>query len=207
MIMSGPWFIADPHFGHANIIRYCHRPYSSVGEMDRALIANWNALVRPTDMVYVVGDVARDNTQAYLAQLNGRKTLIFGHHDRHLESLRSYFEEITPFKQITIDGQDIVLCHYPLMDWPGREQGAWQLHGHKHGTYLSLEAKQWDVGVDVNDYQPISFMQIKDIMSKRIETRRPAAAAPFGPSPLQVKCQRRWRTPVSLKSRHPRLSR
>lgn len=207
MILHGPWFIADPHFGHANIIRYCHRPYSSVGEMDKALIANWNALVKPTDTVYVVGDVARFDTQAYLAQLNGRKILIFGHHDRNLELLRPHFEEITPFKQVTIDGQAIVLCHYPLSDWPGRDQGAWQLHGHTHGTYLPSEGKQWDVGVDVNDYRPVSFMQVKAIMDRRVVAHRPVIDDPFDPSRPQPKYQGRLRIPVSLKRHRPRLSR
>ena len=200
------WFIADPHFGHANIIRYCHRPYSSVEEMNAALISNWNALVKPTDTVYVVGDVAMGDAQAYLAKLNGRKILIFGHHDRNPQLLCSHFEEITPFKQVTIEGQDIVLCHYPLMDWPGREQGAWQLHGHKHGTYLPLEGKQWDVGVDVNNYRPVSFAQIKAIMSGRREAHGPAAGDPLEATRLMEKSQR-GRMKALGKIAAPRLSR
>ena len=45
------WFTADTHFGHANIIRYCGRPFETKEEHDQVLIDN------PTDLVLVVGDV------------------------------------------------------------------------------------------------------------------------------------------------------
>jgi len=35
--MSSVWFTADFHLGHFNIIRYCHRPFASVEEMDNAI--------------------------------------------------------------------------------------------------------------------------------------------------------------------------
>ena len=34
------FFTADLHFGHANIIRHCARPFASVEDMDAALLAN-----------------------------------------------------------------------------------------------------------------------------------------------------------------------
>ena len=52
------YFTSDPHYGHANIIRYCQRPYASVEAMDAALIANWNRVVTAEDTVYVLGDVS-----------------------------------------------------------------------------------------------------------------------------------------------------
>ena len=51
------YFTADHHFGHANIIRHCARPFQSVGEMDRALLDNWNARIKPQDTVYILGDL------------------------------------------------------------------------------------------------------------------------------------------------------
>ena len=52
------WFTADLHFGHANIIRYCDRPWPDVDAMDRGLINRWNATVADDDEVWVLGDVA-----------------------------------------------------------------------------------------------------------------------------------------------------
>ena len=51
------YFIADTHFGHENVIRFCSRPFSCAAEMDEALIENWNRRVRGHDTVYIVGDM------------------------------------------------------------------------------------------------------------------------------------------------------
>jgi calcineurin-like phosphoesterase family protein len=52
------FWTADLHLGHANIIRYSGRPFTSVDAMDQALIARWNDTVRNGDEVWVLGDVA-----------------------------------------------------------------------------------------------------------------------------------------------------
>ena len=50
------FFIADCHFGHKNIIKYCDRPYSSVEEMDETILNNINKTVFPSDTLYILGD-------------------------------------------------------------------------------------------------------------------------------------------------------
>ena len=52
------FFTSDLHFGHKNIIRFDNRPFSTVEEMDEALIRNWNAKVSDEDTVYVLGDIS-----------------------------------------------------------------------------------------------------------------------------------------------------
>ena len=77
--------ISDPHFNHSNIIPYSNRPFSSVKEMDETIIANWNKTVGPNDTVFCLGDFCfgtKDNIPYYARQLNGRKILIKGNHDR-----------------------------------------------------------------------------------------------------------------------------
>ena len=52
------YFTADSHFGHANVIKHCNRPFTTLEEMNEALIANWNARVHKNDHVYIAGDLA-----------------------------------------------------------------------------------------------------------------------------------------------------
>ena len=84
--------VSDPHFGHANIIKYCHRPFADADEMDRQLIARWNAAVLSAATVWLLGDVTvkPDKLGALQRQLNGRKVLVAGNHDQpHPVSLTS----------------------------------------------------------------------------------------------------------------------
>ena len=55
------WFTVDEHYGHANIIDFCNRPFLTVEEMNEAIIGNHNALVRPGDIVVHGGDFTSDN--------------------------------------------------------------------------------------------------------------------------------------------------
>lgn len=43
--------IADTHFSHENIIKYCNRPFRTVEEMNNALVKNWNNNVSKNDVV------------------------------------------------------------------------------------------------------------------------------------------------------------
>ena len=69
------WFTADTHFGHANVIRYCERPFASVQEMDDVLIENWNYIIKPKDTVYHLGDftlAGKEKANDYFSRLNGK---------------------------------------------------------------------------------------------------------------------------------------
>ena len=45
------YFSADQHFSHANIIKYCKRPFNNAQHMNETLIKNWNSVVKPMDTV------------------------------------------------------------------------------------------------------------------------------------------------------------
>lgn len=69
------WFTADTHFGHKNILEYSARPFSTVEEMDEALISNWNNKVASDDEIYHLGDVALcspSKLNKILDRLNGK---------------------------------------------------------------------------------------------------------------------------------------
>ena len=94
------FFTSDQHFGHKNVIRYDNRPFTSVEDMDEALIRNWNAKVTEKDTVYVLGDISwyNDETTATIFNsLKGHKILIKGNHDRVHGQVRRCFDEITDY--------------------------------------------------------------------------------------------------------------
>ena len=81
------FYTADLHFHYEPFLP--SRPFGSVEEMDRVLIARWNAAVSEDDTVYVVGDVGYNRGLVpgdALAQLRGHKHLIRGNHDTGFEN-------------------------------------------------------------------------------------------------------------------------
>ncbi len=79
------WFISDIHFDHANIIKYCSRPFKSTEEMNTTIGRNWNNTIVPNDVVYFLGDMAfgrgSRKSRWWPQWLNGRITWVKGSHD------------------------------------------------------------------------------------------------------------------------------
>ena len=172
------FFTADLHFGHANIIRHCNRPFNSADEMDTTLVHNWNSAVRSSDEVYILGDFTmRPAIEAhrYLAMLNGRKYLIRGNHDRFLKGFDPYmsdFEWVKDYHVLHTEKKRIVLFHFPILEWDQFFRGAIHLYGHVHNSQESAKrlAAQtglaFNVGVDVNQFMPVS---INEILAKALQ--------------------------------------
>jgi calcineurin-like phosphoesterase family protein len=160
--MSKIWFTADTHFGHQNIIEYCVRPYRTSSEMDVTLIANWNAVVHPSDTVYHLGDFCWrvHSPELLLNGLNGIKHLIWGNHDDEATIQARGWASSSPISEIVVDGQRITLCHYAMRSWNRSHRGAIMLHGHNHGK-LPGNSQSLDVGVDEWDFRPVSLREIR----------------------------------------------
>ena len=182
------FFTSDTHFGHANIIKYAMRPYENVDQMNEDLIKRWNSVVGPDDIVFHLGDFMFGNINRfweYRSRLNGKIYLIHGNHDYKLMcegNIEEGFEDICAQMNICVDGQKIYLSHFPFLTFDGifKDKPSWQLFGHVHSNknhpYTSpdmprlnyLLPTQYDVGTDNNDYTPVSFAQIKEIIEKQI---------------------------------------
>lgn len=162
------WFTSDTHFGHKSIINYARRPFHSVDNMDKLMVMNWNEVVQKGDTVYHLGDISfhnKDKTAKILRSLNGQLHLVRGNHDRESDTwYKQFFASVSPLKEIKVEGQKIVLCHYPMTTWNQAHHGSWHLHGHTHGNLSVSNGKMHDVGVDVNSYVPISFSRVAEIM-------------------------------------------
>lgn len=166
------FFTSDEHYGHTNIIKYCNRPFQGelAKEMDIAIMKNHNEVVTSSDTVVHVGDFSLINSfeivyNNYIKNLNGNHIFIRGSHDNWMP--KSYHE----IWEKTINGQHIVCCHYAMLVWSRSHYGSWQLFGHSHGGLSHgspvIIGKQWDVGVDNNNFYPVSFDQLVEIMKNQ----------------------------------------
>ena len=161
------FFTADTHFSHKNIIRYCDRPFDSSEEMNATMISNWNAVVRKHDTVYHMGDFCFGNPEPIIQQLHGHIILVRGNHDKQITGeMEKLFLAIYDRKFIKIQGQYTVLDHWAGRVWDKSHHNSYQLYGHSHGR-LPPVGKQWDVGVDNNNFTPLSEKDIIRIMKSR----------------------------------------
>lgn len=184
------WFTSDTHFGHANIIKYCNRPFGGIYHMDETLVNNWNAVVGDTDVVYHLGDVALgafDRWDEILTSLNGYKVLLVGNHDRIFKGEKErtqerfyndyakWFDEIWDHYTTNLsNGQQVNLSHFPYNgdshdgdryeEYRTPDRGVPLIHGHTHSDkILSRSSKgtlQVHVGVDAWNYSPVSEEQV-----------------------------------------------
>jgi len=158
------FFTADEHYWHKNVIKYCQRPFISIEEMNEAIIKNNNEVVSKNDIVIHGGDttlLSRHKFQntGILQRLNGQHTFLKGSHDRWLAK-----SVITRWEK-HIDDIYVVVDHYAGRVWPRSHYGSWQLFGHSHGNLEAWE-NQYDIGVDNNNFYPVSFDELKEIMNK-----------------------------------------
>ena len=161
------WFTSDTHFAHKKIIEYCDRPFSSVEEMDRAIINNWNSIVGKGDDIYHLGDFCFGDSSKYTRQLNGCIHLIPGSHD---ENTVGWCDPVVTIKTPIIDEVSgrhirITMCHYAMRSWPLSHYASWHIYGHHHGK-LPPYGLSFDVGVDAWNFSPISIFEIQRKMKE-----------------------------------------
>ena len=185
---SNIFFTSDTHFGHGNIIKFCDRPFKDVEEMNYKLIENWNNKVPNDGLVFHLGDFAwggYDFWKSIRNQLNGDIILIKGNHDIKNMSATAE-EELFKFSTwqmlVEIEGRKLYLNHVPFLCYGGTYRDpkglVFQCFGHCHsgpgkkGTDIPrlqyLFPTQYDVGVDNNNYEPISWNEVNEKIGKQL---------------------------------------
>ena len=186
------YLISDTHFDHKNIIKYCHRPFPNVTEMNKVLKNNWNNSVGDNDTVYFLGDWAfgwrHKPAQYWERQLNGAIVSIRGSHDRDARSI-----QILDFKELHFNGYNVLLIHNPdptnkyqtpeqtqkLHDWRG-----WIIHGHVHNhnpdryPFINGEKKTINVSVELINYKPVSLNYLLSLNLDSIKRMRTIDSQP-----------------------------
>lgn len=183
------------------------RDFDTLEEHNTKLVDNFNKLVKENDILYHLGDWSFggiDKIWEFRKQLSCKNIhLILGNHDHHIEAnkqlpvsqqgdhlsykmatMHDLFSSVQHYKEVSVDGQRIVLCHFAMRVWNKSHKGAWMLYGHSHGTldemipqfanptwigdqYYVKNYRTMDVGVDTNNLMPYSFEDVRNLMKNK----------------------------------------
>lgn len=166
--MSNTFITSDSHFNHAKICQFTNndgtkvRPWDNIEEMDEAMTANWNAVVKPGDKVYHLGDVAMTRRGLdVLSRLNGKKVLVKGNHDVEKLSVYSqYFYDVRGSHQLA----GFLLTHIPIHP-ASIERWKGNFHGHLHSNRVMLDntidPRYLCLCVEHTNFAPIALEEAK----------------------------------------------
>lgn len=197
------YFTSDWHIGHANVLVYDQRPFTDLNHMHRVLVNNYNSTVGAEDICFFLGDMGLgkgDVLRKVVSELQGRKVLILGNHDKGATAIRRIgFEVVLNMAALEIAGQIVTMTHCPLRgvwredtsamkgaapgdNWHGEHKqqrfstedyGQFHLHGHTHkGPKERILNRQWDVGVRANDYRPVSISAVESWIATSLKPGR-----------------------------------
>jgi len=171
--MSKTFYTADLHLGHANIIKYCNRPFRDVEHMNDTLIRSWNSRVKPEDTVIHNGDFCFKNTPGgkegegliginadyWIKKLNGHIVFVRGNHDRG-NSLKTSIEKL----YIRYGGVDVCVVHRPE-DYDLNMKYNFVGHVHNNWKFKNVgvfvpETYLINIGVDCWNFMPVTFEEI-----------------------------------------------
>lgn len=177
------YFTSDLHLGHANIIKYCKRPFTSVEEMNDTLISNINDTVATNHQLYILGDYSflpAEETIELSKRIKCKNVyLIRGNHDKLQDGIyfkaglkSTAYNMFTYYHELKFNKIKYILCHFPFLTWNQSGRKSINVHGHCHGDETILElnsqTRRIDVGVDCFNYKPISIVEIEKIMKERV---------------------------------------
>ncbi|GMO69334.1 MAG: metallophosphoesterase [Endomicrobiia bacterium] len=166
------YFISDTHFDHKNIINLAKRPFSSIEEMNKTLMDNWNNTVKEENsLVFILGDFCWTANafrwENLLDRLKGDKVLIKGNHDNYkvVEKMEHKFITVRDRLEVRVGKIRLLLDHYPSTSWSGSFHGVKQIFGHIHEKdFEGASPNQYNVCVERNSYRPISFHELMSLL-------------------------------------------
>jgi calcineurin-like phosphoesterase family protein len=164
------FFTSDLHLDHENIIKYCHRPFLNVEDMNRTLVNNWNNTIEKNDRVYFLGDMSfgkgSRSADHWLSKLNGDIYFIRGF-SYNVSGERNQHDKISRTKNvfdsliIEHNGRKFYLVHDPAnipSDWKD-----WAICGHHHNNkldeypFIDKKNKRINVSTELTKFRPIDI--------------------------------------------------
>lgn len=182
---SRTWVTADSHYGHTNIVGFCHRPERH----EEVMMEEWARAVPDDATVVHLGDLSyRANgmfKNVISKHLTGeRKLLIRGNHDRQRFSfyrdsdfkltrpMELYFrQEVAGHLEQAMHKRAhwaVSLNHYP---WSPERDGKQpdnhiRIHGHIHNNgysrseYVPFLRNHINIGVEQTKYRPVNLLAL-----------------------------------------------
>lgn len=156
-------YISDLHLNHEHNLKFISsendlwaksgyktgKYFSSMEEYNNTIINNWNSVLSPEDVTYILGDIGTksvSNIVDILKKLNGHKILIVGNHDekylKNPEFINCFDQVINPnFNNVVLDsinGEDkeLLLSHFPIWSHERFGYNVIHLHGHIHNSFM-----------------------------------------------------------------------
>lgn len=173
--MQQTYYTSDLHFFHKSVCTFNKRPWTNEENTER-LIDTWNTMVKPGDTTYSLGDFAFlpqsgiETLIQLIECLNGNKVFILGNHDdprlwaKVQKANLSRVLFVGDYRKVKVNGQEIVMSHYPFEVWNRSHYGSWHLHGHCHGS-MPVRGKRLDVGIDNHvEHRFFTFEEIESHM-------------------------------------------
>ena len=127
------YFSSDLHLGHRSVIGFQNRPFENVEEMDNGIIHNFNSVVHRDDILYILGDLSYRIPESQANELIKRINgrKILIRGNHDGHYDKSLFEEIYDYN------------------------GGYNEENRMNGIL------RYDVGVDANNYYPVSLRYIR----------------------------------------------
>ena len=174
---------SDTHFGHDREFLWGPRGFRSSIEHDEAVIAAWNSVVKPEDIVYLLGDMMLGDSEygkSCVRRLNGHIKLVRGNHDTD----RRWNEVYTDLPNVELVGWSEVihyrkyhfyLSHFPTLTGNLEKESLHQmtlsLHGHTHSRDKFYEDRpyMYNVALDAHHNAPVLLDDIIEDMKEKVK--------------------------------------
>ena len=134
------------------------RGFDSSEQHDLAIVQNWNNKANNETIGFLLGDVVfgrnATNDLLFLAE-NLQYSKIYIMPGNHQAGWKQLFESVEQnvykashggelifvpnYLEAYVNGQPIVMSHYPILSWNGQGKGSWMLFSHVHGSLSRSE--------------------------------------------------------------------
>lgn len=178
--MNDVFFTSDLHLGHRQPFIYESRGFASIEEHDAAIIQNINDMVRPSDTLYILGDLMLNDDENGIRLLNQIKCqdiyVVFGNHDTTNRILKYMEVPASKLKSLGYGGRakfgkkSFFLSHYPTLtmnfeDGKRMWERTYNLCGHTHSkNILDPNTNSIHVELDAWDNRPVPLDEIQTVI-------------------------------------------